>query len=271
VSRRKRLFMGFALVACCIPATVLAAPASYIVRGWWRGEPSYRGMPASFWHARVQAHANGYDGPPCSWAPVDWAWLRLGFYDGPSVLHAGPETVPVLSELLGSDDIEVRLSVIRALCVLREDAKRAAPALVEAVCRAAMTHPQYDTAGYDCLARGESALDAIGSDALPFIVAKVDNPAWEIRKVVCEELATLGVSNPEVFSALHKLLRDEHYAVRLAAAWALSRLDSSAEREVVSFLLERYHDSKCPPAERREVVSLLWKIDAEAAKRAVFD
>lgn len=49
MTRRKRCSRALAVVALvALPAGLWFEPTG-IVRGWWHGEPFYRGRPASYW------------------------------------------------------------------------------------------------------------------------------------------------------------------------------------------------------------------------------
>lgn len=49
--RKKTLFIGGALVL--LMAAALFESITHIGRGWWRGEPFYHHLPASWWSAEL--------------------------------------------------------------------------------------------------------------------------------------------------------------------------------------------------------------------------
>jgi hypothetical protein len=116
MTRRKRLFLGLALVAGCITAAVLAVPASYIVRGWWNRESFYHGLPSGYWSgavARWAARHDQDDGRFHVWR--QWAEEKFHLNTKPSVLDGGPTATPVLVDLLTDENPRVRAQALDAL------------------------------------------------------------------------------------------------------------------------------------------------------------
>ena len=57
MTTKKRLTLGLSLVAAGSLAAVFSTPAFYSVRGWWRGEPFFHGLPSSYWQKDQQPAA----------------------------------------------------------------------------------------------------------------------------------------------------------------------------------------------------------------------
>jgi hypothetical protein len=141
--RRKRLaalIAGFALVVA------LALPGvRWRLLGWIRGEPFWRGMPASYYAARIRAAQKEYDGtaiaPRDSGQAEKWVRQKLStgvadaVWGGPAPFlldHERPDAaaVPVLAILMTQPEPRVRKFAAESAAVLRHQAAPLLPELV---------------------------------------------------------------------------------------------------------------------------------------------
>jgi HEAT repeats len=141
--RRRRLLSGSALLALC---GVLALPGVHWRHvGWVKGEPFYRGRPASYWAVElcrtriVFAGTSTPEGllfyqPSDFWRPFkrplgmavasrEVEATELPFSDG------DPTSLPLLVSLASHPEPKVRFFAVRALLKLRHAAGSALPAL----------------------------------------------------------------------------------------------------------------------------------------------
>src|SRR4051794_19902865 len=126
--RRRRLLTGLAVLGLL---GVLALPGvHWRLVGWWRGEPFYRGRPASHWADEMRAYQQGdfmgegyRESVVRPSGPLAGLRERLGYYVPRESVPAGrlpwasgdPAAVPVLTTLLTDHDRNVRLMAIWAL------------------------------------------------------------------------------------------------------------------------------------------------------------
>ena len=72
MTTKKRLTLGLSLVAACCLAAAFSTPAFYIVRGWWRGEPFFHGLPSSYWQNAIRRWNTAPDEVPWWNRALDW-------------------------------------------------------------------------------------------------------------------------------------------------------------------------------------------------------
>src|SRR5262245_37906529 len=141
--RRKRLaplIAGFALVvAFAFPGV------RWPLLGWIRGEPFWRGMPASYYAARLRAATQEYDGTalaPRDSGPVE-TWVRQNLlsgvadavWGGPAPFYAEHErpdaaAIPVPAVMMTQTEPRVRKCAAESSQVLRQQAAPLVPELV---------------------------------------------------------------------------------------------------------------------------------------------
>jgi hypothetical protein len=131
MTAKKRLTLCLSLVAASILVAVFSTPAFYAVRGWWRGEHFFHGMPSSYWQNAIRQWNRAPD-------EVRW-WNRalnwLGVDGKPSVLTdcEDPAAIPILLCLVKEEDEAVQIAVGYALDHLEPTAQETVPLLVEAL------------------------------------------------------------------------------------------------------------------------------------------
>jgi hypothetical protein len=141
--RRKLLFVGAAIATL---AVVVSLPRVYWpLVGWWRGEPFYLGMPASYWAGEVSLLSAGYElvgqepRVECYRADCLFPGLRRRFGmvvpsrllpEGQVPLGQGdPAAMPVLLALLHGPDNNAQLHAAWALAKVGPAAREALPEL----------------------------------------------------------------------------------------------------------------------------------------------
>jgi hypothetical protein len=154
VTKRRRRLIGL-LALAALAGTVAVPAVHWRLIGWARGEPFYRGRPASYWRAEVAACDVGQVGcpglvlgdapprPPTIYleprsGPLDLAlqWLaeHLGLPglrgpDEPPLGDGDASAAPVLIALTGDPDPKVRCYAAQSLGRLHLDGRPAIPAL----------------------------------------------------------------------------------------------------------------------------------------------
>jgi hypothetical protein len=131
MTTRKRLTLGLILVVASLVAAAFSMPAFYIVRGRWRGEPFFHGMPSSYWRNAVRRWNNKPDEFPWWNAVQD----LLGADTKPSVLSDAedPAAIPILLCLVQDEHEAVQIAAVHALDRLQPGAPETVPLLVEAL------------------------------------------------------------------------------------------------------------------------------------------
>ena len=96
------------------------------------------------------------------------------------------------------------------------------------------------------------ALARIGNDAVPSLIAALDDRDPEVRSYACRALSVMGDRAAPAVPALIKRLSDEDENVRRSAARALGQVGPGA-REAIPALIElmRHKGAVPPPANQR--------------------
>src|SRR5262245_27047215 len=133
---RRRLLIGFLATFVVLGALTLP-PVHWGLTGWWRGEPFFRGMPASYYAAQISRMWGGARSPietsarkhvsdgvaDVFWgAPETWKGM-FGMLTDPASLDA----LPVLIALAENADPQVRGLSVSCLSKLNEGAAPAVP------------------------------------------------------------------------------------------------------------------------------------------------
>jgi hypothetical protein len=143
MKNRRRLLL-FAAAAALLFALALSG-AHWRLYGWCRGEPFYRGRPASYWRGEAAAcEAVVIPGEPVELLPPPGPFFRLRLrlaqcLNRPdltpepdcSLVNCDGSAVPVLIALLGDSDPKVRYLAAQRLGLLNGDGRAALPALRE--------------------------------------------------------------------------------------------------------------------------------------------
>jgi hypothetical protein len=177
---RKRLALGLSLVAAGILAAAFATPAFYFVRGWWRGEHFFHGMPTSYWRNAIRQWNRGPD-------EVRWwnrALERLGVDLKPTVLNDSqdPAAIPILLCLAQDEEEAVQIAVGYALERLQPTARETVPLLVESL------NHQNPTVRY-WAATLLGRLGRRAKTAIPALTLALQDEDHDVRHVARESLA----------------------------------------------------------------------------------
>jgi len=131
MTTKKRLTLGLSLVAACVLAAVFSTPAFYIVRGWWRGEPFFHGLPSSYWQNAIRRWNRAPDEVPWWNRALDW----VGMDRKPALLTDDQDSaaMPILFCLVQDEDEAVQIAVGYALDRLEPTSRETVPLLVTAL------------------------------------------------------------------------------------------------------------------------------------------
>ena len=115
MKKRRLVLIVLALLSCCILAIALQL-CYYPLIGMLRNEPFYGHMPASYWKEQMEMWTAKQPPPQPQWL----LWWRRIFHDSgapvrPQVLDGGTDAVPVLIELVKSNDLWTKVLAIRSL------------------------------------------------------------------------------------------------------------------------------------------------------------
>ena len=202
-----------------------------------------------------------WNGEQAAWQPVDhdrhsalsmnvWDWLNgngaTSGKDAPVSSTSGKGSVPHLIGALRDKDEAVRLDAAYALGAMGErvveDLLAAlhaeAAARAESNLPATRANPQGGNPAELCSAY---ALSAVGSPAVPALIAELKHAHWAVRAAAADILGNLGWNARQAIPALIRALRDENAWVRRNAAEALGTIGSPAV-EAVPALRERLKD-----------------------------
>ncbi len=232
----KRLVLTGAAVLLALGASAVLLDPTRVLLGTLRGEPFYRGRPASFWRGALLDAAPG--------AQTN---ARNDLAEGQA------EVVPLLVELLektpgaGRDAAEVRWNAAIVLGVIGEPAASAVPALT-----AALEDPErlVRVSAADALGKiGPAARDAVprmaallqtdepvrllkslrrlrgvNEAAFPAVLDTLTHDDPEARENACETLGEMGPPAKEAVPKLTELLNDPNEKVRGEAQHALDQI-----------------------------------------------
>ncbi|NQT87823.1 HEAT repeat domain-containing protein, partial [bacterium] len=186
-----------------------------------------------------------------------------------ALAKTGPPAAPHLCTALRDGNRDIRVAAARALQMMKEQAKEAVPALEKAL----------RDRDYQVRLWAVGALAAIGPDASPALPAvtrllrdkersvrdavvqalpKIDpeaavsaliqataDRAVDVREAACIELGKLGDKATAAMHPMWKVLKDEEWQVRKAAAQAFLDIDPGPD-ESVSAVAQAYTNEKYP-------------------------
>src|SRR5437870_5216055 len=181
-----------AVLAGLVLALPLLLWTGYAVLALLGHEHFYHGLPTSYWSMVVRranedsdrAMAAGCLGPAPPVSRLDELLESVGLGWGSGILNGDPATVPVLADLLGDDDQEVRWMAATALGAIGPPAETAVPALTRA-----LGDPYY-------LVRWTSA-DALGyigpgaRSAVPALTEALGDAEKDVRESAANALRTI--------------------------------------------------------------------------------
>lgn len=220
--RRRRFTLALGLVLALLAAALLFPPSRYVLFGLLRREPFYRGRPASYWSAEIQAWKHRVDRPPRG---IDYLadYLPFGVKSKPDVLAGGPAAVPVLVRLLHSEDVGVRGEAAAALGNLGLMGEAAIPELSTTL---------LEDADMRSRRRAALVLGRIGPPAKAPLLRALEDQDPLTRACAANALGSFGPASREAVPALAALLQDKHDYVRGEAAYALGCIGLDAKPAV---------------------------------------
>ncbi len=133
----------------------------------------------------------------------------------------GAAALPLLTELLGWDELSVPRRAVSALIDLAPDTERAQPALIRAL-------SDVDEQVARDAARALGALGERAGPSVPELVKALSHPDPLVRAYAAEALASIGPGAAVATPDLAKALRDASPGVRLAASEALASIGPPA-------------------------------------------
>jgi HEAT repeat protein len=164
--------------------------------------------------------------------------LRRFFLDSNERLHQeafaiirpiGPGALPLLIELLESNQASIAREAVSVLIDLAPDTEKAQPALVRAL-------SNEDLLVARDAARALGALGVRAGPSVPQLVKALSHRDREVRIYTAEALASIGPDAAAATPNLAKALHDPNPGVRWAACEALAAIGSQAESAVPDLL-----------------------------------
>jgi hypothetical protein len=251
--RRRYLWALILLIAC--GGLVLMPRVRYPVRGWWRGETFYQGMPASYWsdalaadedrpaeQARRTGLATRLETQVGRWVANRYRWYcALNPLEPMAHVLWDPGAAPLLRQLLRDDDARVRRQAARLLArlgagALQPDPEEAAQGLLAALDNGD-ERVRLDAATALCSA-GKHVPKAL---AVLLAIADSDNGDHRERAEIALLLGTQSVGKAAV-PALCQGLKGSFRSRNLAAD-ALAMLGADAEEALPALVVAYYGDS----------------------------
>jgi hypothetical protein len=190
---KKRITLWAVLALAGLTLAIFVEPTG-VVRGWLRGEHFYRGRPTSYWRKKVVKHV--YPAPQTEVDPQD----DPSAPPFPRPYEAA--AVPVLIDLLGDEDDEVRYWSCSTLFWIGPDASEAVPTLATML----RSDNLYDRRN------AVHALAAIGPKsgaALPELIEALKEEDAYVNWHAAFALAELGPEAKEAMPALLDLLHSD--------------------------------------------------------------
>lgn len=155
-----------------------------------------------------------------------------------SIGQIGAEAAPAVASLLGAMKdgvVDVRREAANALAGIGSEARAAVPALLEAI---------HDTEGFvdQAAARALAAIDPeVARGVVPGFIEALEAPDAQQRRRAVGLLGSLGPAAAGAVPALVGRLRDEDSEVRRAAVYALGQIGPGAEPAIPALLEELKH------------------------------
>jgi HEAT repeat protein len=199
--------VGLVIVLVVGLAALLYFPEThYRMIGWLRREAFFQGRPTSFWILALK-HDPSVEGLVPS--------RDVGKY----LREGGAEAIPVLNEMLSSQDVEVQSVALVALNQMGPETKGALPGI---------KHLLTGETNTQCISLAKRLLLKLAPEetVAAFCQGFRQNPNWEIRRRCIAILETLDLPLADAAEPLRQALKDENGHVRLRAAktlWKLTR------------------------------------------------
>jgi HEAT repeat protein len=206
-----------------------------------RHEHIYHGLPTSYWERAVRAWLPPFEPLP-DWVPDCLAPMAqyFGLTGRPAVLESDPAAVPVLGDLLRSDDAHVRELAAHTIYAIGPAASSAATGLLIA---AALDPIPEDRRGWGFTAAqaAHSALHDMGEAVVPALLdALVQQHDPRLRREAAIALNRQETLPTSALPILGRALCDPDARVREKLLWALYRVDgwgTAAGAEVLGLAL----------------------------------
>jgi HEAT repeat protein len=194
--------------------------------GYLKREHFYQGRPTSYWSNEIQAYVALRSAPA---RPVTLWDRMLVFFSirprrvKPSILEGRAEGLPVLIDLIKSNNIEVSREAMIAFTMLGPMGEEAIPSLREAV--------RTENSSFALRALGN-----IGPKAFPVLYEALQDDRSDVRACAASQLGSLGPSANSAVPTLIELLKDTDDDVRGSAALGLGGVGPDAEPAVPALI-----------------------------------
>jgi len=178
-----------------------------------------------------------------------------------------PARVDLLTDIIRNDNGSQWWRAALAVAVIGPEAKAAVPALTDVLMLTssvklrlpgAGSFPPGFTMGHAASALGEIGPDA--RDAVPLLAERVRDQEGRWKRPYCLSLGRIGPAAKVALPVLRAELASEPPEARLAAAVAITRIDSQQCRDAVQVL--QGFQNHPEPRLRLEAAAALWRLDA---------
>jgi HEAT repeat protein len=177
-----------------------------------------------------------------------------------------PARVDLLTDIIRNDNVSQWWRAALAVAVIGPEAKAAVPALTDVLMLTssvklrlpgAGSFPPSSTMSHAAAALGEIGPDA--RDAVPVLAERVRDQEGRWKRPYCQALGRVGPAAKDALAVLRAELASEPPEVRLAAAVAITRIDSQQSRDAVQVL--QGFQNHPEPKLRLEAATALWRLD----------
>jgi HEAT repeat protein len=209
---------------------VLALPwllwGGYAGLALYHQEHFYHGLPSSYWERVVRAWSPP-ERPLPDWVPDRLAPLAryFGLNGSPAVLESDAAAVPVLDDLLRSEDARVRELAARTIFSIGPAASSAARGLLIAAALDPIPEDQRAW-GFTAAQAAHSALCDMGEAVVPALLdALAQQEDGRLRREAAIALNRQSTLPPSALPVLKEALQDPDARVREKLLWALYRVE----------------------------------------------
>ena len=177
-----------------------------------------------------------------------------------------PARVDLLTDIIRNGNVSQWWRAALAVAVIGPEAKAAVPALTDVLMLTssvklrlpgAGSFPPSFTMGHAAAALGEIGPDA--RDAVPVLAERVRDQEGRWKRPYCHALGRIGPAAKDALPVLRAELASEPPEARLAAAVAITRIDSQQSRDAVQVL--QGFQNHPEPKLRLEAATALWRLD----------
>jgi HEAT repeat protein len=233
MKKRRILWVASGLVAFLIAA----APVAYYLLIKASGEHFYRLRPTSYWAGQMRRWQQGYSTWTVPW--VDKVLVIVGTKgptDRPAIMEAGSAAIPVLLDLLDSEESGVRAMACALLTYSSVVPEDLAAATLARALQARASDVRL------CVLETLPLENPQAKEAVPALIQVLNDPNCRVRQMAIEVLAPFGPEAQQAIPALRVCLSDNTWQVREAAADALQVIELPGDagiRESVDRLLRQ--------------------------------